>query len=174
MLQINYQNQTHYKMDEYVEVFKKIAKHTLKKFNMKGNIELSVTLVSRNTIKDINNQYRHIDKVTDVISFENDEGKKFEHEFVLDFTPYTDAVHKSEKTIHHVAQHLEELSREVRHMATGFHKPHVLIEKYDEYQLRMAAIQEQLKKSAAVDMSGQKQVSEPKVTVAKEHVVEEG
>ena len=74
MLQINYQNQTHYEMDEYVEVFKKIAKHTLKKFNMKGNIELSVTLVSRNTIKDINNQYRHIDKVTDVISFENDEG----------------------------------------------------------------------------------------------------
>ena len=109
------------------------------------------------------------------ISFENDEGKKFEHEFVLDFTPYTDAVHKSEKTIHHVAQHLEELSREVRHMATGFHKPHVLIEKYDEYQSRIeVAIQEQLKKTAAVDMSGQKQVSEPKVTVAKEHAVETG
>ena len=43
MLQINYQNQTKYEMDEYVEVFKKIAKYTLKKFNMKGNIELSVT-----------------------------------------------------------------------------------------------------------------------------------
>ena len=47
---------------------------------------------------------------TGTISFENDEGKKFEHECVLDFTPYTDAVHKSEKTIHHVAKHLEELS----------------------------------------------------------------
>ena len=34
MLQINYQNQTKYEMDEYVEVFKKIAKYTLKKFNM--------------------------------------------------------------------------------------------------------------------------------------------
>ena len=74
MLQINYQNQTHYEMDEYVEVFKKIAKYTLKRFNMKGNIELSVTLVSKNTIKEINSQYRHIDRVTDVISFENDEG----------------------------------------------------------------------------------------------------
>ena len=74
MLQINYQNQTKYDMDEYVEVFKRIAKYTLKKFNMKGNIELSLTLVSRNTIKDINNTYRHIDRVTDVISFENDEG----------------------------------------------------------------------------------------------------
>ena len=82
MLQINYQNQTHYEMDEYVEVFKKIAKHTLKKFNMKGNIELSVTLVSKNTSKEINNQYRHIDKVTDVISFENDEGFEMYDGFV--------------------------------------------------------------------------------------------
>ena len=38
MLQINYQNQTKYDMDEYVEVFKKIAKYTLKKFNMKKSI----------------------------------------------------------------------------------------------------------------------------------------
>ena len=82
MLQINYQNQTHYEMDEYVEVFKKIAKYTLKRFNMKGNIELSVTLVSKNTIKAINNQYRHIDKVTDVISFENDEGFEMYDGFV--------------------------------------------------------------------------------------------
>ena len=30
MLQINYTNQTKYKMDEYLEVFEKIAKYTLK------------------------------------------------------------------------------------------------------------------------------------------------
>ena len=74
MLQINYQNQTSYKMSEYYDVFNKIARYTLKKFNMKGNIELSCTFVIKNTIKEINNTYRHIDKVTDVISFENDEG----------------------------------------------------------------------------------------------------
>ena len=74
MLQINYQNQTSYKMSDYYEVFNKIARYTLKKFNMKGNIELSCTFVSKNTIKEINSTYRHIDKVTDVISFENDEG----------------------------------------------------------------------------------------------------
>lgn len=74
MLQINYTNQTKYDMKDYVDVFKKIAKYTLKEFNIKGNVELSVTLVSKNTIKEINRQYRHIDKVTDVISFENDEG----------------------------------------------------------------------------------------------------
>ena len=74
MLQINYQNQTKYDMDQYVSEFEKIAKYTLKKFNIKGNVELSVTLVSRNVIKQINNSYRNIDRVTDVISFENDEG----------------------------------------------------------------------------------------------------
>ena len=71
---------------------------------------------------------------TGTISFENDDGKRFEHEFVLDFTPYTDTVHKEEKTIHHVAKHLEELTREVRHIATGFHKPHILTEDFDSYQ----------------------------------------
>ena len=74
MIQINYQNQTIYKMEEYVPIFEKIAKYTLKKFNIKGKIELSVTLVSKNTIRQINNDFRHIDKVTDVISFENDSG----------------------------------------------------------------------------------------------------
>ena len=74
MLQINFQNQTSYKMSDYYEVFNKIARYTLKKFNMKGNIELSCTFVSKNTIQEINSTYRHIDKVTDVISFENDEG----------------------------------------------------------------------------------------------------
>ncbi len=109
---------------------------------------------------------------TGTISFENDEGKKFEHEFVLDFTPYTDTVHKDEKTIHHVAKHLEELAREVRHLATGFHKPHVLIEKYEEYQSRvMAAIQEQCNESAAGDVCVQEQVNDSKASVAKEQPV---
>ena len=84
MLQINYQNQTSYKMSDYYDVFNKIARYTLKKFNMKGNIELSCTFVSKNTIKEINSTYRHIDKVTDVISFENDEGfEKYDGFIVL-------------------------------------------------------------------------------------------
>lgn len=84
MLQINYQNQTSYKMSDYYDVFNKIARCTLKKFNMKGNIELSCTFVSKNTIKEINSTYRHIDKVTDVISFENDEGfEKYDGFIVL-------------------------------------------------------------------------------------------
>ena len=112
---------------------------------------------------------------TGTISFENDEGKKFEHEFVLDFTPYTDAVHKSEKTIHHVAKHLEELVREVRHLATGFHKPHVLVEKYEEYQSRIdAIIHEQSSESAVGDVRAQEQAIDSKVSESKEQPVAEG
>ena len=74
MVQINYQNFTSYKTKQFEEKYHNIAKYTLDRFNLKGNVELSVTFVSKNKIKEINNMYRHIDRVTDVISFENDEG----------------------------------------------------------------------------------------------------
>ena len=72
MIYINYRNKTKYDVNSYVDIFKQITRYTLKQFNLKGNFELSVTLVSKKMIRDINLQYRHIDKVTDVISFEND------------------------------------------------------------------------------------------------------
>ena len=73
-VQINFNNYSCYHTADFEEKYQNIAKYTLKKFNMKGNIELSVTFVSKNKIKEINNTYRHIDRVTDVISFENDDG----------------------------------------------------------------------------------------------------
>lgn len=82
MLQINDQNFTSYDVNEYLENFKKIMRYTLKKFNMKGNVELSVIFVSKNKIRQINEQYRHLDKVTDVISFENDEGFEKQDGFI--------------------------------------------------------------------------------------------
>lgn len=77
------------------------------------------------------------------ISFENDDGKRFEHEFVLDFTPYTDAVHKDEKTIHHVAQQLEEIKRELVNIGNGYHKPHILTEGCEEYSERVEKIRDE-------------------------------
>lgn len=74
MIQINFNNQTIYDLKTYQEDFLQIARYTLKQFPLRGNIELSVTFVSKNVIRDMNKTYRHIDKVTDVISFENDEG----------------------------------------------------------------------------------------------------
>lgn len=78
MIEINFNNSTHYDVENtYLDDFKKIANYTLKKkFNISKNVELSVNIVSKNTIREINKTYRHLDKVTDVISFEENESLK--------------------------------------------------------------------------------------------------
>lgn len=74
------------------------------------------------------------------ISFQNDDGKTFTHDFVLDFSPFTDAIHKDVKTVHEVAKQLEEIKRELSNIGTGFHKPHVLTEEYAEYEDRVKQV----------------------------------
>ena len=71
MVTINFTNYTAYKLKEYQEIYQKIASYALKVFNKKGRYEVACTFVSKNKIHEINNTYRHIDRVTDVISFEN-------------------------------------------------------------------------------------------------------
>lgn len=88
---------------------------------------------------------------TGTISFENGDGKRFEHEFVLDFSLYTDTLYKDEKTVHHVAKQLEELTREVRHIATGFHKPHILTEDFDSYHEKERKWIEEVRKMDATN-----------------------
>ncbi len=75
-IDIHFQNQTHYAAKSYLEDFYAIAKYTLSLFHIKKDVELSVTIVSKNTIREINHTYRHLNQVTDVISFEFDEGFK--------------------------------------------------------------------------------------------------
>ncbi len=82
MIQINSKNYTSYDVHHYLENYKKIMRYTLKKFNMKGNVELSVIFVTKPQIQQINKQYRHLDKVTDVISFENDDGFEVVDHFI--------------------------------------------------------------------------------------------
>lgn len=72
------------------------------------------------------------------ISFENDDGEKFVHRFVLDFTPFTDSIHKDEKTVHNVAKELEEIKREIQQIALGSHTPHILVEDYDAHNRKIA------------------------------------
>ena len=70
-------NETKEKID--IEEEKKIIKYALKHENLK-NVIFNVIFVDSETIKQINKEYRGIDKVTDVISFalEDNEEVKFE------------------------------------------------------------------------------------------------
>lgn len=63
-----------------VKIIENVIKATLEEESFSMDVEISVTLTDDATIKDINFNYRNIDKVTDVISFpqinwENDKNK---------------------------------------------------------------------------------------------------
>lgn len=74
MVELYFKNHTHYDNKSYHDDFLKIANYTLELFKISKPVELSVNIVSRNKIHEINKTYRKIDRVTDVISFEFDEG----------------------------------------------------------------------------------------------------
>jgi len=54
---------------EYTDLLEKIAIKVLESEGFKTNCEISVSIVDEEEIKDINSQFRGIDKVTDVLSF---------------------------------------------------------------------------------------------------------
>lgn len=69
-----------YGVDFKYSYIKKVIKRTLKKLNALDSY-LSVIFVSEKEIKDINREYRGIDKITDVISFAlEDSGSLIEKE----------------------------------------------------------------------------------------------
>lgn len=64
------ENAAEYVTDELLATMKKAAELALSRENVKSdNVELSLTFVDKEEIKDINWQFRNIDKVTDVLSF---------------------------------------------------------------------------------------------------------
>ena len=81
------------KKDEYEEVVKKVVERCFKEENMENSkMYLSIILTTPNHIHEINNEYRDVDRATDVLSFpifekeEIDEkitNQDFEHEDVL-------------------------------------------------------------------------------------------
>jgi probable rRNA maturation factor len=71
MLKINIFNQ--YNEDkEYNKIINKILKQAYKFLKFKEKMIVNVVLVDNKAIKDMNKNYRNIDKETDVLSFEND------------------------------------------------------------------------------------------------------
>ena len=64
------ENAQEFVTDELLQTMEKAALLALERENVKpDNVELSLTFVDKDEIKDINWQFRNIDKVTDVLSF---------------------------------------------------------------------------------------------------------
>ena len=72
MLKINFVNQ-YDDSKEYKKIITKILKIAAKYLKLKGRNVINIILVNDEEIKRLNGQYRQIDKVTDVLSFENDD-----------------------------------------------------------------------------------------------------
>ena len=62
-------NTTNYKLKNYEKLYEHLFLKTLKKLSLDENYIMSVTFVSIDKIHEINLNYRHIDRPTDVISF---------------------------------------------------------------------------------------------------------
>lgn len=71
MITINFLNNYDSQYDKYLPIYQELAEKTLDYLNKEKEYEISVNLVDNQTIKKINSDYRNLDKVTDVISFEN-------------------------------------------------------------------------------------------------------
>ena len=69
-------NETDKDVSEYFTVIKKVLKHGLEKLDIK-KVEFNVIIVDNNYIHELNRDYRHIDRETDVITFALEDDKTF-------------------------------------------------------------------------------------------------
>ncbi|HAM81345.1 rRNA maturation RNase YbeY [Ornithinibacillus bavariensis] len=68
-MQIDFQDNTNTVTENHLELVQGILKLAAKKENISDDAEVSVTFVTNEEIKEINRDYRNLDKPTDVISF---------------------------------------------------------------------------------------------------------
>lgn len=58
--------------DKYYEIIEKAIKVALSVMKIQRDLQVSVSLVNKEKIREINREYRNVDKVTDVLSFPMD------------------------------------------------------------------------------------------------------
>lgn len=64
-----FENEMNEEFDKYEEIYQKLMEKTFKKLNIKKDYEVDVNLIGNERIHEINREYRHVDRPTDVISF---------------------------------------------------------------------------------------------------------
>jgi len=75
VVKVDFYNETNEKVIEEKDL-KKLSKYMIKYMGLK-NISFSVIFVDNDTIKELNKNYRKIDRVTDVISFAFEDNEDF-------------------------------------------------------------------------------------------------
>lgn len=69
-MDILFDNNTNYTFDDNkIKLIENIVKGTIEYENFSLNVEISISIVSSDEIRQLNKKYRNIDKVTDVLSF---------------------------------------------------------------------------------------------------------
>ena len=68
-------NSLYQEFDQYEDIYLEIANKAIKHLGLSFEPIISISLVDETTIHQINNDYRHIDRVTDVISFAFNDGE---------------------------------------------------------------------------------------------------
>ncbi|GIW22396.1 MAG: endoribonuclease YbeY [Candidatus Sericytochromatia bacterium] len=99
----NYQNILKIKKRE----IKKFVTKVLNKLKLNDNTEISITFVNNKKIKELNNNYRNIDKETDVLSF------PFENNFNLPINILGDIIISTEKAISQSKDYNHSIEREI-------------------------------------------------------------
>lgn len=64
-----FENEMNEEFDKYEEIYQELMEKTFKKLNIKKDYEVDVNLIDNERIHEINREYRHVDRPTDVISF---------------------------------------------------------------------------------------------------------
>lgn len=75
-IDLAYVNETSFK-DNYEDDFRAIVKTALEVLHIDDDVEISAILVDDEKIHEINRNYRHIDRSTDVISFALEDSEQF-------------------------------------------------------------------------------------------------
>lgn len=72
-MNIDFFDETNRLEAKHQEIILGVLELAAKRLNLKDNAECSMTIVSEDRIQEINRDYRHMDRVTDVISFALDD-----------------------------------------------------------------------------------------------------